>query len=81
MGTKQLTIRGVSEELGRRLEKLSEQQKQSVNATVLQLLERAVGLHARRDRFQRYATWTDDDRAEFDAQLRLQRQVDDDLWK
>jgi hypothetical protein len=81
MATKQLTIRGVSEELGRRLEKLSEQQKQSVNATVIQLLERAVGLDARRERFRRYATWTEEDRSEFDAQLRLQRQVDDGLWK
>lgn len=81
METKQLTIRGVSRELGRRLEQLSAERHQSVNATVLQLLERAVGLDPRRDRFRRYATWTEEDRRAFDEALQLQRQVDDGLWK
>jgi hypothetical protein len=81
MDSKQLTIRGVSRELGRRLEQLSAERNQSVNATVLQLLERAVGLDRRRDRFRRYSTWTEQDRREFDEALQLQRQVDDGLWK
>ena len=78
--TKQLTIRGVSPELGRRLEQLSEARAESVNATVLDLLGRAVGMDDRSERFRRFATWTEQDEAEFNAALRAQRRVYDDLW-
>jgi len=78
---KQLTIRGVSEELGERLEKLSRAQSQSVNATVLKILEAAVGVDERRHRLSRYATWTAEDLAEFEEALAAQRPVDDPLWR
>jgi len=47
---RQLTIRGVSEEVGQRLESLSQARGQSVNATVLAILEAAVGIEERRRR-------------------------------
>lgn len=77
---KQLTIRGVSEETGRRLEGLSRARGQSVNATVLDILEAAVGVDERRQRLARYATWTPEDLAEFNEALATQRLVDDSLW-
>jgi plasmid stability protein len=40
---KLLTIRGVSDEVGRRLERVSRAKGQSVNATVLEILATAVG--------------------------------------
>lgn len=79
--TKQLTIRGVTRELGRRLEQLSEAREKSVNATVLDLLSEAVGLDDRRARFRRYGTWSAAEQADFEAAVRSQRTVDDALWK
>ncbi|MEE8585744.1 MAG: hypothetical protein V3T83_12935 [Acidobacteriota bacterium] len=55
---KQLTIRGVPDEVGRRLESLSRTRRQSVNATVLEILTAALDVNRRRQRLERYATWT-----------------------
>ncbi len=78
---KQLTIRGVSEEVGQRLESLSRARGQSVNTTVLEILGSAVGVDERRARLARYATWTPDDLAEFNEALAAQRTIDDPLWR
>lgn len=79
--SKQLTIRGVSKDLATRLEKLAEARGQSVNATVLALLESAAGIDARRRRLMRYATWNAEDAREFETAVRAQRTVDKKLWK
>ena len=78
---KQLTIRGVSNEVGSRLEALSQAKGQSVNATVLQILKSAVGVDERRRRLERYATWTQGDLQEFEQSLAAQRQIDEELWR
>jgi len=78
---KQLTIRGVSDEVGQRLETLSRARGQSLNATVLGILESAVGVNERRRRLARYATWTQEDLKEFNEGLASQRQIDDPLWR
>ncbi|HXO40918.1 MAG TPA: hypothetical protein VN999_05670 [Thermoanaerobaculia bacterium] len=72
---RQLTIRGVSEEVGRRLEKISRAQGQSVNATVLEILAVAVGMDERRRRLARYVTWNQEDMAEFNQALAAHRSV------
>ena len=54
---KQLTVRNPSPELSRRLRALSEAHGESINTTVLRLLEHAVGLADRREWLQRFATW------------------------
>jgi plasmid stability protein len=78
---KQLTIRGVSDEVGKRLENLSRARGQSLNATVLAILEGAVGVDERRRRLARYTTWTVEDLAEFNEALAVQRTIDDPLWR
>lgn len=78
---KQLTVRGVPKELSRRIAQLAEARNQSVNTTVLQLLERATGIDGRRERLAQYTTWTPDDVKELAEALSLQRTVDDALWK
>jgi len=78
---KQLTIRGVSDELARRLTRLSRERGQSVNSTALAILEQTVGIDARRQRLARYATWSAADLAEFSRSLAGQRVIDDDLWR
>lgn len=77
----QLTIRGVSDETAQSLRRLSRERAQSINATVLEILEHALGTRERRQRLERYATWTEADRAEFDEALRAQRTIDDELWR
>lgn len=79
--SKQITIRGVPNETARRLQSLSREREQSVNATVLEILEQAVGANQRRRRLERYATWTVEDEAQFDESLRAQRVIDDELWR
>jgi plasmid stability protein len=78
---KQLTIRGVSEEIGHRLESLSRAKGRSVNATVLEILAAAVGVDERRRKLARYVTWNAEDLAEFSEALAAQRLVDDPLWR
>jgi hypothetical protein len=71
--SRQLTIRGVSEEVGQRLERLSQARVQSLNTMVLKILESAVGVDERRRRLARYATWTQEDLEEFNEALAAQR--------
>ena len=79
--SKQLTIRGVSDEVGQRLERLSRARGQSLNTTVLSILESAVGVVERRRRLERYTTWTQEDLEEFNEALAPQRTIDDALWR
>ena len=76
----QLTIRGVSEQVGRRLKTLGRERGKSVNALVLEILEAAVGVRERRRRLDRYATWSSDDQAGFAEALEAQRVIDEELW-
>jgi hypothetical protein len=77
---KQITIRGPSPELARRLKAIAEARGMSLNATILSLLSEAVGIDERRRRLARYATWTDEDLEEFENALQEQRAIDDELW-
>jgi hypothetical protein len=79
--SKQITVRNVSAELARRLHRLSQARNESLNTTVIRLLEQAVDIDERRERLSRYATWTAEDLEEFEQSLRAQRIVDADLWK
>lgn len=81
MATPQITIRNPTPELTRRLKAVAEAKGESLNATILRLLSQAVGFEERRDRLQRWATWNDQDAADFDEALRAQRVVDDELWR
>lgn len=77
----QITVRNVSKELARRLAKLAEASGRSVNATVLELLERATSLEGRRVRLERYTTWSKEDVEDFERSLRAQRTIDRELWE
>jgi hypothetical protein len=79
--SKQLTVRGVSEELAGRLEELARQEGKSVNTAVLDILESALGSNARRDRFRRYMTMSREEADELDARIREQRSVDEEVWR
>lgn len=78
---KQLTVRGVPDEVANRLDKISKARGQSMNATINDLLAQAAGEDARRRWLERFATWTAADLAEFEASLAAQRTIDDALWR
>jgi hypothetical protein len=79
--SKQMTIRGVPEEVARKLLRFSRERGRSVNTTVLEILSQAVGMDARRERLARYATWTSDDLAQVEDAVAAQRVIDDSLWR
>jgi plasmid stability protein len=76
-----LTVRNVPDEVGKRLDRLSRDRGESLNAVVVGILTDSVGVDARRARLERYATWTTEDAAAFDAALASQRVIDDGLWR
>ena len=73
---KQMTIRGIPEDVARKLLRLSRQRGQNVNAMVLDILTQAVGTDARRERLARYATWTADDLSQVEEAVAAQRLID-----
>jgi len=74
-----MTIRGVPEAVAERLLRLSRKHGRSVNATVLEILNQAVGIDDRRERLARYATWTSEDLAQVNDAVAAQRMIDDAL--
>lgn len=81
MMSSRITLRNVDPELSRRLRAISAARGESLNAAVLRLLRRATGLNLRRERLERYATWTAEDVEEFTKALRAQRKVDERYWQ
>ena len=78
---KRLTIRGVPEDVARKLQRLSKRRGLSVNTAVLDILRQAVGSDARRERLARYATWTTDDLAQVEEAVAAQRVIDESPWR
>jgi hypothetical protein len=81
MAPRQITIRNPTPELTRRLKGVAQARGESLNTTILRLLSDAVGLEERRERLEAWATWTEEDAAEFDDALEAQRVVDERLWR
>ena len=79
--SRQLTVRNVPVEVGKRLDRLSRERGESLNTVVVNILTASVGVDARRSRLERFATWTDEDAAAFDEATASQRVIDADLWR
>lgn len=77
---RQLTIRNVSDHLGKRLEEASARTGKSINSLVVELLDDAFGA-GRKSRLRQYVGWTPEEARAFDEALASQRQVDDDAWR
>ena len=78
---RQLTIRRVSEPLGKKLDELSRRTGKSINTLVLEVLSEALGVKGRSARLKKYISWTADDVREFETVLKAQRQVDEAQWR
>lgn len=76
----QITLRNPSPELAERLRSIARERGESLNTTILRILEEAVGIDERRRRLQRFATWDEQEFREFEDALRAQRTIDERLW-
>ena len=78
---RQLTIRSDSVALLRRLKALAKARGESVNATVLAILKRAVDVDDRRERLLEQATWTKEQVADVDRAVAELRVIDEEQWR
>ena len=80
-----LTVRGLPDDVARALDDERRRRGDSVNATVIDLLRKALGLSERKARtngLEKLAGgWSAADLAEFEAATAVFEQVDEDLWK
>lgn len=79
----QYTIRGVPERLDQRLRRLAEEEGKSLNAVLIRLLERGLGIGEEEVRHHDLddliGSWVSD--PECEAALEDQRRIDPELWK
>lgn len=75
-----LLIPGLSDDLARRLERLSSARGASVEEIVLESLDVSLSADQRRQRLARHATWAPTDQNHLELALACQRGIDDELW-
>ncbi len=86
---KQITIRGIPDEVSRTVQKEAAQKGVSLNKAIVSLLERAVGTKPAEkkkpilynDLDHLAGLWSREEAASFDKTLKAQRKVDAELWK
>jgi plasmid stability protein len=78
--SRQLTIRGVPDEVVDHLERRARSEGRSMNATINLILAGAAGIDERRQRLERYVTWNASDLAETTDAVAAQRTIDERLW-
>jgi len=85
---KAITLRDVPPELARLIRLKAEQEKLSLNKTVVSLLEECTGLQRKKKGKPLYddldalaGVWTRKEAREFEQALTKQRAIDPDLWK
>jgi len=84
---KTLTIRGIDIVLDKKIKERSNINGESINKTILNLLNSAFGLD-KKNTFSIYhdldylaGTWTEDDLEKFNNNIKEFNEIDKDLWK
>lgn len=82
---KTLTLRGIDPDLEKRLRALASRESRSLNATILEILRRSLGVGAGKtlhtDLDGLAGGWTESDLAEFQERTRPFEQIDEGLWR
>jgi hypothetical protein len=85
---KQITIRGIPDEVKKTVRKEAERKGVSLNKAIISLLERASGAKVPEKKKVLYhdldhlaGLWSREEAASFDKTLKAQRKVDAELWK
>jgi len=85
---KTISLRGIDDETAARLKEQARKENLSVNALILRLIRRGIGLAPGSTRHQRHqeldalaGTWSRDEAAQFLESIRDFEAVDEDLWR
>ena len=84
---KAITLRNIPADLSRRIERRAKEKGSSLNRTVIQILNDALGTSIRRaaklhhDLDHLAGSWSEDEAREFDEDLAAQRKIDPELWQ
>ena len=84
---KTISLRGVDDEIAKKLKEQAVQRGTSVNTLILQFIRSSIGLkapavrrHKHHDLDQLAGTWTDEDAAEFIRATSNFERIDKELW-
>ena len=84
---KAITLRNIPSDLSRRIERRAKDKGSSLNRTVIQILDDALGTSKKRaarlhhDLDHLAGSWSEDEAREFDEDLAAQRKIDPELWQ
>jgi plasmid stability protein len=78
---RQLTIRGMPDDLMRKLRGIAVRRGSTIDALVVELLTQALGSSERRGRLEFYATSSAADAGALDDAIRQQRRLDPNEWE
>ena len=87
---KQMTLRGIPEEVEKKVKKEAERKGLSLNKAFLSLLEGSAGIRQKAKKRNKTLNhdldhlsgrWTKEEAESFGRSLGLQRRIDEDLWK
>ncbi len=86
---KQITIRGIPDEIERVIKKEAKTKGLSLNKAFISLLEKATGVKGKGKTKETFyhdldhlsGLWTKEDAKTFERNLEFQRKIDEDLWK
>ena len=82
---RQITVRGIPEDLQREIQSRARANGESLNKSVIRLLKQAVGLDRpekkKRDLSTLAGKWESGEAAEFERNVRVFEAIDEDLWK
>jgi len=83
---KNLTVRGIDEEMTDILKKESMKTGQSINSIILKLLREATGLTKKKrnrlfhDLDELAGTWSEEDERKFRENVKLFEKIDEEIW-
>jgi plasmid stability protein len=81
----QLTLRNIPDDLERAIRDSSKKSGQSINETVLDLLRKGISLsqegNKQRDLSLMSGTWSQKEFEEFENNIKVCEQIDEDIWK
>jgi plasmid stability protein len=82
---KQLTLRQIPEPVAQALRALAQETGMSLNKTAINVLKRGLGLDAspkqKRDLSRIAGKWTDEEAEEFERNLEIFEQIDEEVWR
>lgn len=70
------------ENLEVQIRKLAHKNQTSLNATIIGLLEKAIGTGKKKRDLSKYAaTWSDEEAKEFESNIKIFEKIDKEIWQ